>query len=91
MVELEERDIIYRRLQEHLDQMPIGFPRAESGSDIKVLKFLFTPEEAKIATYLRFGCLVPMLTIIPLAACFIGNKVKDRSFTIRLLSSCCIC
>jgi len=55
MVELEERDIIYRRLQEHLDQMPIGFPRAESGSDIKVLKFLFTPEEAKIATYLKFG------------------------------------
>ncbi|MFX0058859.1 MAG: hypothetical protein ACFE85_18685 [Candidatus Hodarchaeota archaeon] len=23
---------IYRKLQEHLDQMPIGFPRAESGS-----------------------------------------------------------
>jgi ferredoxin len=46
---------IYRKLQQHLDKMPVGFPRAESGSDIRVLKHLFTPEEAKIATFLRFG------------------------------------
>ncbi|MFX1453937.1 MAG: 4Fe-4S binding protein [Promethearchaeota archaeon] len=45
----------YRALQEHLDKMPIGFPRAVSGSDIRVLKHLFTPEEAKIAIYLNFG------------------------------------
>ncbi|MHA2034920.1 MAG: DUF362 domain-containing protein [Promethearchaeota archaeon] len=45
----------YRALQEHLDKMPIGFPRANSGSDIRVLKHLFTPEEAKIATFLNFG------------------------------------
>ncbi|MFW9895391.1 MAG: 4Fe-4S binding protein [Candidatus Thorarchaeota archaeon] len=45
----------YRTLQEHLDKMPIGFPRAVSGSDIRVLKHLFTPEEAKIAIYLNFG------------------------------------
>jgi NAD-dependent dihydropyrimidine dehydrogenase PreA subunit len=50
-----KNDKIYRELQEHLDKMPIGFPRAESGSDIRLLKLLFTPEEAKIATYLRFG------------------------------------
>ena len=52
---IEEEDKIYRKLQEHLDQMPIGFPRAESGSDIRLLKLLFTPEEAKIATFLKFG------------------------------------
>ena len=52
---LEDGDIIYRKLQEHLDEMPIGFPRAKSGSDIRFLKYMFTPEEAKIATYLRFG------------------------------------
>ena len=46
---------IYRALQEHLDQMPIGFPKADSGSDIRLLKHLFTPEEAEIATFLRFG------------------------------------
>ncbi|MFW9817977.1 MAG: sigma 54-interacting transcriptional regulator, partial [Candidatus Thorarchaeota archaeon] len=48
-------DEIYRQLQEHLDKMPIGFPRAESGSDIRLLKLLFTPEEAKIAKILKFG------------------------------------
>ncbi|MFX0039533.1 MAG: 4Fe-4S binding protein [Promethearchaeota archaeon] len=53
-IKSEDSDI-YRRLQEHLDQMPIGFPKAKSGSDIRVLKHLFTPEEAKIATFLRFG------------------------------------
>ena len=46
---------IYRKLQEHLDEMPIGFPRAESGSDIRLLKYLFTPQEAKIAMFLKFG------------------------------------
>jgi NAD-dependent dihydropyrimidine dehydrogenase PreA subunit len=29
--------------------MPVGFPESESGLDIKLLKHLFTPEEAKIA------------------------------------------
>jgi electron transport complex protein RnfB len=46
---------VYRKLQEHLDKMPIGFPKADSGSDIRVLKHLFTPEEAKLALFLRFG------------------------------------
>ena len=45
----------YRKLQEHLDKMPIGFPVAKSGSDIRLLKHLFKPEEAEIAQYLRFG------------------------------------
>lgn len=46
---------IYRKLQEHLDKMPVGFPRAESGSDIRLLKYLFTAQEAKIARFLKFG------------------------------------
>jgi electron transport complex protein RnfB len=46
---------IYRKLQEHLDKMPIGFPAVKSGADIRLLKHLFTPEEAEIATFLRFG------------------------------------
>ena len=37
---------IYRKLQQHLDQLPIGYPPTESGNDIKILKFIFTPEEA---------------------------------------------
>ncbi len=40
---------VYRKLQEHLDNMPVGFPKSASGLDIKILKQRFTPEEAKIA------------------------------------------
>lgn len=46
---------IYRKLQKHLDKMPVGFPSVKSGADIRLLKHLFTPEEAKIAIFLRFG------------------------------------
>lgn len=43
-----EKDI-YRKLQEHMDNMPVGFPATESGVEIRMLKQLFTPEEAEIA------------------------------------------
>jgi formate hydrogenlyase subunit 6/NADH:ubiquinone oxidoreductase subunit I len=45
---------IYRKLQEHLDSMPVGFPATESGVEIKILKHLFTPEYAEIALKLKF-------------------------------------
>lgn len=44
---------IYRDLQSHLDKYPIGFPPTESGVEIKLLKLLFTPKEAEIATKLK--------------------------------------
>lgn len=40
---------VYRKLQKHIDNMPVAFPESDSGSDIKLLKHLFTPEEAEIA------------------------------------------
>ncbi len=46
---------VYRNLQEHLDQLPIGFPPTESGVEIRLLKRLFTPEEAVIASKLNFS------------------------------------
>jgi len=45
---------IYRKLQQHLDTLPIGYPATESGVEIRILKFLFTPEEAEIALNMRF-------------------------------------
>jgi len=51
----EEETNIYRSLQKHLNQMPIGFPAVKSGADQRLLKHLFTPMEAKIAVYLKFG------------------------------------
>ena len=46
---------IYRKLQRHLDTLPIGYPATKSGVEIRLLKLLFTPEEAKIATKLSFS------------------------------------
>ena len=47
-------DTVYRNLQEHLDKLPVGYPAADSGADIRVLKHLFHPEEAKLAVYLSW-------------------------------------
>ncbi len=44
----------YRELQEHLDKMPIGYPATKSGVEINLLKTIFTPQEAKIATHLDY-------------------------------------
>lgn len=40
---------VYRKLQEHLNQHPMGFPATKSGVEIALLKKLFTEEEAQIA------------------------------------------
>jgi len=43
---------IYRQLQRSLDEMPVGFPASSSGVEIRILKRLFTPEEAGLAVAL---------------------------------------
>ncbi|TFG06215.1 MAG: 4Fe-4S dicluster domain-containing protein [Promethearchaeota archaeon] len=45
---------IYRKLQQHLNKMPVGFPATESGVEIRLLKQLFTPKEAEIAIKLNY-------------------------------------
>jgi len=52
---MSENIEIYRELQKHLDTLPIGYPATESGVEIRLLKLLFTPEEAKVATKLSFS------------------------------------
>jgi len=46
-----EPDALYRQLQRHLDRMPVGFPATESGVEIRILRQIFTPEEAELALY----------------------------------------
>lgn len=41
---------IYKKLATHLDNLPAGFPPTESGVEFRILKRLFTEEEAEIAT-----------------------------------------
>ncbi len=45
-------DEVYRRLAEHLDRLPDGFPPSESGAEIRLLRRLFTLEEAELAVHL---------------------------------------
>ncbi|HYD40408.1 MAG TPA: 4Fe-4S dicluster-binding protein [Anaeromyxobacter sp.] len=39
----------YRELQRHLDALPIAFPATSSGVELRLLRRLFTPEEAQVA------------------------------------------
>lgn len=40
---------IYQDLARHLDKLPAGFPPTDSGVELRILKRLFTEEEARIA------------------------------------------
>jgi Na+-translocating ferredoxin:NAD+ oxidoreductase subunit B len=40
---------VYARLREHLDNLPSGFPSTASGVEMRILKRLFTPDEAALA------------------------------------------
>lgn len=40
---------IYRKLAKHLDDLPAGFPPAPDDLHLKVLRLLYTPEEAELA------------------------------------------
>jgi electron transport complex protein RnfB len=46
-------DTIYRKLAKVLDTLPNGFPSTESGVEIKLLKKIFTPEQADLFCDLR--------------------------------------
>jgi Pyruvate/2-oxoacid:ferredoxin oxidoreductase delta subunit len=63
-----ESETLYRKLQQHLDRMPIGFPATESGVEIRILKQLFTPAEAVIALE---------LSAIPELAAKIHRRLKS--------------
>jgi electron transport complex protein RnfB len=58
---------VYERLAQHLDDLPAGFPRTESGVEIRILRRLFTPDDAKLALH---------LTLIPEEARVIGRRAK---------------
>jgi electron transport complex protein RnfB len=47
-------DNIYRQLQRHLDKQAVGFPATRSGADVRFLKRLFTPDEARLALHLSY-------------------------------------
>jgi formate hydrogenlyase subunit 6/NADH:ubiquinone oxidoreductase subunit I len=44
----------YRRLQKHLDSMPVGYPATRSGVELDLLRAVFTPAGARIAAHLDY-------------------------------------
>lgn len=46
-------DDVYRRLAQHLDKLPNGYPATESGVEIRILKHLFSPADAELALHLK--------------------------------------
>ncbi len=67
---------IYRELQKHLDKLPIGYPATESGVELRILRYLFTPKQAELALNLSFQ---------PLPLKKIYRKVKSSGMTIEQL------
>jgi len=51
---VETTDQIYRALQKHLDSKAVGFPATRSGAEIRILKRIFSPEEARLALHLTY-------------------------------------
>ena len=51
---MDPKDQVYVKLQKHLDNQAVGFPATRTGVEIKILKHIFTPEEAEITSYLTY-------------------------------------
>ena len=51
---MEQNSQVYIKLQKHLDNQAVGFPATRSGVEIKLLKHIFTPEEAEMACCLSY-------------------------------------
>jgi len=58
---------MYDKLAEHLDNLPGRFPRTETGVEIRILRRLFTPDDAKLAVH---------LTVIPEEARVVARRAK---------------
>ena len=49
-----EQNQVYIKLQKHLDNQAVGFPATKTGVEIRILKHIFAPEEAEIASFLSY-------------------------------------
>lgn len=67
---------VYRDLQKYLDRLPVSYPATKSGVEIRILKHLFTPAEAGIAT---------QLSMIPEPVKRIHKRVKKSGMSIEEL------
>jgi electron transport complex protein RnfB len=70
---------VYERLAKHLDNLPASYPATDSGVELRILKRLFTPEEAEATM---------ALTMFPESADIIAKKLgKNETATEKLFYS----
>ena len=73
---IESDNDVYRELQKALDKLPISFPATESGVEIRILKKIFTPEQALIGSKLGFK---------PKPLHEIYKSIDNQSYTLKKL------
>jgi electron transport complex protein RnfB len=69
---MPQSDSVYIKLQKHLDRQTVGFPATGTGAEIRLLKHIFTPQEAEIATFLSYRY-EPLETIFQRAQGRVGS------------------
>ncbi len=67
---------IYERLREYLDKMPVPFPATESGVEIRLLKKLFSEEEAALSLH---------LSALPEKASKIHGRINDSNLPLEII------
>lgn len=74
----------YRKLRRHLNRLPIGFPRTLLGSELRILRRLFTPEEAALALALSEH---PRTAAEVAAQCGMGHAPQTVEIQLRRMAS----
>jgi ferredoxin len=69
---VEKNEKAYIELQRHLDGQAVGFPATKSGSELRVLKHIFSAEEAVLATCLTYK-FEPIETVFARARHLVGS------------------
>jgi Na+-translocating ferredoxin:NAD+ oxidoreductase subunit B len=75
---MENSDSVYMDLQKHLDKQAVGFPTTKSGVEIRLLKELFTPEQAGLVLHLSYQ---------PQSEQDIFAKVKENGMPFKIMKS----
>jgi Na+-translocating ferredoxin:NAD+ oxidoreductase subunit B len=54
VLQVNKVEQVYQELRKHLDHQAVGLPATKSGAEIRILKRIFTPEEARLAVHLSY-------------------------------------
>jgi electron transport complex protein RnfB len=75
---MENTDSLYVDLQQHLDKQAVGFPATKSGVELRLLRELFTPEQAVLAL---------QLSVEPRSAREVCDAVKETGFSLEKVAN----